>query len=161
MQVCIRKLGFAGDPSRKSLPAAFTGKDMKHAKILMCASIALMTSIIAQAQVAGSAIPGVTALELRELAALGWSAKRQVLGVPVFNDKSERIGTVDDIVMAPDMARACAIIGVGGFLGVRRSEEHTSELQSQSNLVCRLLLEKKKQSHPRPSHHPQPAGVRA
>src|SRR5688572_31249040 len=28
--------------------------------------------------------------------------------------------------------------------GVARSEEHTSELQSQSNLVCRLLLEKKK-----------------
>src|SRR2546430_4014641 len=28
----------------------------------------------------------------------------------------------------------------------RRSEEHTSELQSQSNLVCRLLLEKKKQT---------------
>src|SRR2546430_11734110 len=27
---------------------------------------------------------------------------------------------------------------------IRRSEEHTSELQSQSNLVCRLLLEKKK-----------------
>src|SRR2546430_8695179 len=30
----------------------------------------------------------------------------------------------------------------------RRSEEHTSELQSQSNLVCRLLLEKKKQPCP-------------
>src|SRR5256886_5989739 len=29
-----------------------------------------------------------------------------------------------------------------------RSEEHTSELQSQSNLVCRLLLEKKKKIHP-------------
>src|SRR2546430_4383211 len=28
-----------------------------------------------------------------------------------------------------------------------RSEEHTSELQSQSNLVCRLLLEKKKAQH--------------
>src|SRR2546430_10661694 len=28
--------------------------------------------------------------------------------------------------------------------GATRSEEHTSELQSQSNLVCRLLLEKKK-----------------
>src|SRR2546430_3748937 len=28
--------------------------------------------------------------------------------------------------------------------GAARSEEHTSELQSQSNLVCRLLLEKKK-----------------
>src|SRR2546430_13736938 len=29
----------------------------------------------------------------------------------------------------------------------QRSEEHTSELQSQSNLVCRLLLEKKKKMH--------------
>src|SRR2546430_12596528 len=34
--------------------------------------------------------------------------------------------------------------GVAVELGFRRSEEHTSELQSQSNLVCRLLLEKKK-----------------
>src|SRR3989475_9662178 len=33
---------------------------------------------------------------------------------------------------------------LGEFLGQPRSEEHTSELQSQSNLVCRLLLEKKK-----------------
>src|SRR2546430_8345635 len=32
-----------------------------------------------------------------------------------------------------------------------RSEEHTSELQSQSNLVCRLLLEKKKKNNNRPS----------
>src|SRR2546430_8940718 len=31
----------------------------------------------------------------------------------------------------------------------RRSEEHTSELQSQSNLVCRLLLEKKSQTRMR------------
>src|SRR2546430_4264942 len=33
---------------------------------------------------------------------------------------------------------------VGSFKSISRSEEHTSELQSQSNLVCRLLLEKKK-----------------
>src|SRR5256885_10989753 len=32
----------------------------------------------------------------------------------------------------------------GGFLRPQRSEEHTSELQSPCNLVCRLLLEKKK-----------------
>src|SRR2546430_12230328 len=37
-------------------------------------------------------------------------------------------------------AGAPAGYGAGG----ERSEEHTSELQSQSNLVCRLLLEKKK-----------------
>src|SRR2546430_8137696 len=34
-------------------------------------------------------------------------------------------------------------------VGIPRSEEHTSELQSQSNVVCRLLLEKKKNT-PRP-----------
>src|SRR2546430_7747555 len=32
----------------------------------------------------------------------------------------------------------------------KRSEEHTSELQSQSNLVCRLLLEKKKKNNDNP-----------
>src|SRR2546430_4419852 len=35
------------------------------------------------------------------------------------------------------------LLGATDWLGERRSEEHTSELQSQSNLVCRLLLEKK------------------
>src|SRR2546427_6160616 len=37
--------------------------------------------------------------------------------------------------------------GGGVAHGTHRSEEHTSELQSQSNLVCRLLLEKKKKKH--------------
>src|SRR5205085_5638994 len=35
-------------------------------------------------------------------------------------------------------------LGESGCPVLVRSEEHTSELQSQSNLVCRLLLEKKK-----------------
>src|SRR5256886_2152077 len=37
------------------------------------------------------------------------------------------------------------------MVGQTRSEEHTSELQSQSNLVCRLLLEKKKTNNCRPT----------
>src|SRR2546427_8770180 len=36
-----------------------------------------------------------------------------------------------------------------GYARALRSEEHTSELQSQSNLVCRLLLEKKKKKETR------------
>src|SRR5436190_8433884 len=41
-----------------------------------------------------------------------------------------------------------------------RSEEHTSELQSHSDLVCRLLLEKKKhQIPPRPVDPPSPAST--
>src|SRR2546430_8459231 len=41
------------------------------------------------------------------------------------------------------MPRAIGTFALGAG-GKARSEEHTSELQSQSNLVCRLLLEKKK-----------------
>src|SRR2546430_11147148 len=46
----------------------------------------------------------------------------------------------------------------------QRSEEHTSELQSQSNLVCRLLLEKKKQpageaASPKAGPSPPTSGV--
>src|SRR2546430_17256564 len=51
--------------------------------------------------------------------------------------------------------RAYPLTGVGALgtgetdfsIGALRSEEHTSELQSQSNLVCRLLLEKKKKKY--------------
>src|SRR2546430_3811135 len=44
----------------------------------------------------------------------------------------------------------------GGRRAGRRSEEHTSELQSQSNLVCRLLLEKKKKNNSKMQEIPQP-----
>src|SRR2546421_8742207 len=37
-----------------------------------------------------------------------------------------------------------------------RSEEHTSELQSRSDLVCRLLLEKKKEPRAEPERHAEP-----
>src|SRR6516162_10309809 len=46
-------------------------------------------------------------------------------------------------VVIPDPCHQC--MGDGR---VRRSEEHTSELQSPCNLVCRLLLEKKKRDQP-------------
>src|SRR2546429_4277444 len=37
------------------------------------------------------------------------------------------------------------------FVGGKRSEEHTSELQSRLHLVCRLLLEKKKKKNKKPN----------
>src|SRR2546430_11663994 len=43
----------------------------------------------------------------------------------------------------PDLSGLWLVQGL--YIGDIRSEEHTSELQSQSNLVCRLLLEKKKE----------------
>src|SRR5256885_16038042 len=44
----------------------------------------------------------------------------------------------------PRALRGCRRTWPGAPRDVRRSEEHTSELQSPCNLVCRLLLEKKK-----------------
>src|SRR2546430_13368400 len=43
-----------------------------------------------------------------------------------------------------DTSRVALALARTRLMSARRSEEHTSELQSQSNLVCRLLLEKKK-----------------
>src|SRR2546430_5099687 len=48
-----------------------------------------------------------------------------------------------DLFLLKDFRTQKSMACVSGL----RSEEHTSELQSQSNLVCRLLLEKKKTSH--------------
>src|SRR2546427_7711660 len=56
--------------------------------------------------------------------------------------------------------RSLEILGTGGSAGARlradgRSEEHTSELQSQSNIVCRLLLEKKKKIYRTDQNNPR------
>src|SRR2546427_8094009 len=49
-----------------------------------------------------------------------------------------------ETVACPTVALAAVRLGSTARCAGFRSEEHTSELQSQSNLVCRLLLEKKK-----------------
>src|SRR2546427_9009649 len=53
------------------------------------------------------------------------------------------------LLSAPAKAAARALRQPDALLPPVRSEEHTSELQSQSNIVCRLLLEKNK-NNPRP-----------
>src|SRR2546421_7344973 len=52
------------------------------------------------------------------------------------------IGTLRDVVSYPGEADDATLREA--LAAVERSEEHTSELQSRSDLVCRLLLEKKK-----------------
>src|SRR5690606_41713475 len=53
----------------------------------------------------------------------------------------------DDAVSASGVSNQRVEHTSGDSLLVLRSEEHTSELQSRENLVCRLLLEKKKTRH--------------
>src|SRR5207302_11328222 len=60
------------------------------------------------------------------------------------------MGLPDDYILPKAATGALHVVGDGvavpvvRFMTERRSEEHTSELQSRENLVCRLLLEKKK-----------------
>src|SRR2546430_6570373 len=68
---------------------------------------------------------------------------RQPKAYPVYDeDYRENVATIrrDLEGLYPSLH----MVGRNGMHKYNRSEEHTSELQSQSNLVCRLLLEKKK-----------------
>ena len=76
---------------------------MKPMHILMLAGIVLTSPAISHAQVAGTTLLGVSVAEMREVAK-GWSVKRTILGQPVYNEKNESVGTVDDIIVAPDKA---------------------------------------------------------
>jgi sporulation protein YlmC with PRC-barrel domain len=67
------------------------------------------------AQTAGSTL--ISTEQLREVAT-GWSAKKQILGKDVYNDAGEKIGDINDLIVAPNRAVSYAIVGVGGFLGV-------------------------------------------
>jgi sporulation protein YlmC with PRC-barrel domain len=92
---------------------------MKTIGIVLISGLAMASSAMLQAQVAGSTLLAVSVTEAREVAD-GWSAKHQILGHAVFNDQNEKIGAVDDIIIAPDKSVTYAIIGAGGFLGVAR-----------------------------------------
>ena len=67
------------------------------------------------AQTAGSTL--ISTEQLREVAT-GWSAKKQILGKDVYNDAGEKIGDINDLIVAPSRAVSYAIVGVGGFLGM-------------------------------------------
>jgi sporulation protein YlmC with PRC-barrel domain len=84
------------------------------------------TAHLPAAPVAGRAPLGVTVIQM-EAVVVGWSAKRDLFDKAVVNDKNEKIGKVDDLIMSPSKdsntpAATFAIIGVGGFLGIGKRD---------------------------------------
>src|SRR5690606_40515621 len=75
----------------------------------------------------------VGSLALSELDGVGPMALMRAIA---WHNVLARLGIAVPLVVVHDVG--CLMCGLG------RSEEHTSELQSRENLVCRLLLEKKK-----------------
>jgi PRC-barrel domain len=95
---------------------------MKMASVLLVScTLAFMPGDYAMAQVAGSTRLGVTTEEVK-IVASGWSSKKQILGKTVFNENNEKVGKIDDLIVAPTGELSFVIIGAGGFAGVGRHD---------------------------------------
>jgi sporulation protein YlmC with PRC-barrel domain len=104
--------------------------------VVLVSLIVAVGGVDSLAQTAGSILLGVSVDELREVAK-GWSAKKQILGKDVYNDSGEKIGDINDLIVAPNRSVSYAIVGVGGFLGMK---EHNvavpvSQLTSQMGKI--------------------------
>jgi sporulation protein YlmC with PRC-barrel domain len=89
--------------------------------LVLCCIVLLVPGGYVAAQVAGSTTLGVTVEELKAVA-IGWSAKKQILGKPVYNEKNVQVGRIDDIIVTPERAVSYVIIGAGGFVGLGRHD---------------------------------------
>ena len=83
---------------------------------LSVASFGTSGATAQEAPIVGKATLGVTVTEA-QMVATGWRASKMI-HIDVYNEKNERIGRVDDLIVAPDGSLSAAIIDVGGFLGM-------------------------------------------
>ncbi|MEJ0003896.1 MAG: PRC-barrel domain-containing protein [Pararobbsia sp.] len=78
-------------------------------------------SQVSLAQSAGAQTLGIT-VEQETVVVNGWSVKKAILGKSVYNENNEKVGTIDDIIIAPEGSVSYAIIGAGHFLHVARHD---------------------------------------
>src|SRR5712692_2417262 len=98
------------------------GSNMNREGLAALSCVLLLVPLgYAGAQVAGSTRLGVTVEEMRAVA-IGWSAKKQILRQPVYNEQNQKVGTIDDLIIAPDTAVSFIIVVAGGFVGVGRHD---------------------------------------
>src|SRR5688572_32142884 len=84
--------------------------------------------------------PGLYTLSLHDALPI-WLARHTLRAVAMRESSPEAmLSVLNQAILSSEQDNFCTLV----LASVRvRSEEHTSELQSQSNLVCRLLLEQK------------------
>jgi sporulation protein YlmC with PRC-barrel domain len=94
----------------------------------------LASADYAAAQVAGSTRLGVAVEEMRAVA-VGWSAKKQILRQSVYNEQNQKVGTIDDLIIAPDTSVSFVIVGAGGFVGLGKHDVAipVNQLKQQDN----------------------------
>ena len=76
----------------------------------------------AAAQVAGATTTVDTGVVESTQIALGWSAKKSLLGKTLYNDAGQKVGRVQDLIVSPDQRVSYLIVGAGGFVGIDRHD---------------------------------------
>ncbi|MFH1114253.1 MAG: PRC-barrel domain-containing protein [Pseudomonadota bacterium] len=91
--------------------------------VVLIASYGSIATAQAPEPVAGTKVLaiGVTVTQLTDVVK-GWSVKKKILGQDVYNDKMEKVGTIQDLILGVDKASSFAIVGAGGFLGIDRHD---------------------------------------
>ncbi|MBL8301839.1 MAG: PRC-barrel domain-containing protein [Ideonella sp.] len=83
---------------------------------------ALGAAVPASAQVAGTTTTVDVSVSESTRLALGWSVKKTLLGKAVYNEAGQKVGKVEDLIVAPDRNVSFVIVGAGGFAGIGRHD---------------------------------------
>jgi sporulation protein YlmC with PRC-barrel domain len=94
---------------------------MRAVSLVLVSGALAMSSSFVDAQVAGSSKLGFAVEEVK-LVAVGWSARKDIIGKTVYNENNQRVGRIEDLIVAPDSAVSFAIVGAGGFAGLGRHD---------------------------------------
>jgi len=90
--------------------------------LTLALAVAFAVHAPATAQVAGgTTTTGISVVESTQIA-LGWSVKKTLLGKTIFNESGQKVGKVQDIIIAPDKSVSYVIVGAGGFIGMGRHD---------------------------------------
>lgn len=97
------------------------------------------TTPMAVAQVAGETTQVSTTVSESTHTAMGWSVKKTLMGKNIYNDLGQKVGEVEDLIIAPDRNVSYVIVGAGGFIGIGRHDVAISVAQIQ-NKAGKLVM---------------------
>ncbi|KAF0233860.1 MAG: PRC-barrel domain-containing [Desulfovibrionaceae bacterium] len=89
------------------------------AAMILSLSLAAGAAVAQTTPVVGTI--GITPDEVKVLAK-GWSIKKDILSKDVYNEASEKVGVIEDIIVTPDKALSYSIVSTGGFLGMAKHD---------------------------------------
>jgi len=86
--------------------------------------MALSLFTLSGAAFAQTPVVGTIGVPVEQVSVLakGWSIKKDIMSKDVFNDASEKVGVIEDIIVTPDKAMSYAIVSTGGFLGMAKHD---------------------------------------